>query len=80
MLIADQIMPGRSGWELLREVRQRWPTLPVLLYSASPASPDAAHEDLHFDAVLLKPASTQELLGCIEKLCHQHSIDRNRSM
>lgn len=76
VLIADQVMPGRSGWELLREVRQRWPTLPVLLYSASPARPDAAHEDLHFDAVLLKPASTEELLGCIERLCHKRSTEQ----
>lgn len=71
VLITDQIMPGMSGWELLREVRQRWPGLPVLLYSASPARPDEAHGDLHFDAVLLKPATTEELLGSIGRLCQK---------
>lgn len=71
VLITDQIMPGMNGWELLRKVRQRWPGLPVLLYSASPARPEATHGDLHFDAVLLKPATTEELLGSIARLCQK---------
>ena len=71
VLITDQIMPGMSGWELLRKVRKHWPDLPVLLYSASPARPDEAHEDLHFDAVLLKPATSEELLGSIARLCQK---------
>ena len=33
LLVLDLSMPGRSGLDLLRRVRQRWPTLPVLVFS-----------------------------------------------
>lgn len=69
LLITDQMMPGMSGWELLQEARERWPALPVLLYSASPARPTEAQKHLHFDAILIKPATSEELLGCVEQLC-----------
>lgn len=68
LLITDQIMPGMDGWALLQEIRNKHPGLPVLLYSASPARTAGARADLMFDAVLLKPASTKELLTCIDRL------------
>ena len=33
LLVLDLSMPGRSGLDLLRRVRQRWPALPVLVFS-----------------------------------------------
>ena len=33
LLVLDLSMPGRSGLDLLRQVRQRWPALPVLVFS-----------------------------------------------
>ena len=33
LLVLDLSMPGRSGMDLLRQVRQRWPALPVLVFS-----------------------------------------------
>lgn len=68
LLISDQMMPGMDGWALLRAVRHRYPELPVMLYSAAPARPPEG-EALSFDAVLLKPAASAELLACIERLC-----------
>lgn len=65
LLITDQMMPGMDGWALLGQVRAGWPKLPVMLYSAAPAlQPDA----MPFDAVLLKPASSGELLALIDDL------------
>lgn len=69
LLITDQIMPGMDGWGLLQAIRSHYPGLPVLLYSASPARTAGACAEVMFDAVLLKPASTKELLSCIDRLC-----------
>ena len=69
LLISDQMMPGMDGWELLRQVRERWRHLPVILYSAvPPRRPQGYPEDLVFDAVLLKPADSRELLACVKAL------------
>lgn len=66
LLVSDQLMPGMDGWALLGLVRSRWPTLPVLLYSASPAiRPATVADDLAFDGSLLKPAPSHALLGRI---------------
>lgn len=43
LLILDLTLPGPSGTEVLAEVRQRWPKLPVLIYSAHPAREFAVH-------------------------------------
>lgn len=69
LLISDQMMPRMNGWNLLAEVRERWPQLPVLLYSAAPPL-RSGHwpRSLAFDASLLKPATSGELLALIASL------------
>ncbi|ONH49945.1 hybrid sensor histidine kinase/response regulator [Pseudomonas cedrina subsp. cedrina] len=69
LLISDQMMPGMDGWELLRQVRKRWGHLPVMLYSAvPPRRPQEYPDALAFDAVLLKPADSRELLAWVKQL------------
>jgi CheY-like chemotaxis protein len=69
LLITDQMMPGMDGWALLRQVRERWRDLPVMLYSAvPPLRPQGYPTDLTFDAVLLKPADSRELLAQLKTL------------
>ncbi|CAI9004250.1 7TM-DISM domain-containing protein [Pseudomonas brassicacearum] len=69
LLISDQMMPGMDGWELLRHVRDGARDLPVMLYSAvPPRRPENYPQDLAFDAVLLKPADSRELLACVKTL------------
>ncbi len=69
LLISDQMMPGMDGWELLRQVRDGPRDLPVMLYSAvPPRRPENYPQDLAFDAVLLKPADSRELLACVKAL------------
>ncbi len=69
LVITDQMMSGLDGWALLAAVRERYPRLPVLLYSAvPPARPAHWRSDLTFDAVLLKPAEGGALLDHVARL------------
>jgi len=36
LLVLDISMPGRSGLDVLREARLRWPKLPILVLSSAP--------------------------------------------
>jgi len=77
LLISDQMMPGMDGWELLRQVRGRGHDLPVMLYSAiPPRRPEGFPEDLAFDAALLKPADSRELLARIKTLVCPDTVHR----
>lgn len=69
LMISDQMMPDMDGWTLLESVRKRGQTLPVLLYSAAPPRrPPHLPDALAFDASLLKPADSAELLATLEVL------------
>ncbi|BBP66949.1 hybrid sensor histidine kinase/response regulator [Pseudomonas sp. Cab53] len=77
LLISDQMMPGMDGWQLLQRVRERWADLPVMLYSAvPPRRPQDYPQDLAFDAVLLKPADSRELLACVKALACPDTVYR----
>lgn len=77
LLISDQMMPGMDGWALLRQVREHGHDCPVLLYSAvPPRRPEGYPEDLAFDAVLLKPADSRELLAWVKALTDSDRVRR----
>lgn len=58
-LFSDVVMPGMSGVELAREVRRRWPHLPVVLTSGY--SHVLAQEGSHGFELLHKPYSAEDL-------------------
>ena len=66
LLLADLLMPGMDGNELVRRAKQMHPTLPALIVSGTVASHDRA---LAADAFLPKGASTPtELLERVRVL------------
>lgn len=72
LLVTDQVMPGVNGWALLAHARNCRPQMPVLLYSAGPPlRPSDVAADLYFDAAVLKPAGSAELIEHIERLLEQ---------
>lgn len=68
LVLSDIRMPGRSGVELLREVRRLRPGLPVVLMTAFTAEPqiDAAMEEGVF-AVLAKPFDVERAIGVLTR-------------
>jgi signal transduction histidine kinase/DNA-binding response OmpR family regulator len=62
----DQMMPDGDGWAVLRAVRAKRETLPVVLISSvKPCRPEHLPPDQHFDAALLKPASSEDILSTV---------------
>ncbi len=68
-VLLDWLMPGRSGAEVLAELRSEHPGLPVIVLT-SDRTPRARREAeaLGVDIFLTKPFSPRELLGVVERL------------
>jgi two-component system, NarL family, invasion response regulator UvrY len=69
ILILDLNLPGKSGFDVLTELRQDKPAIPVLILSMHPALQFGVRA-LHAGAAgyLAKTASTEELLQAIRKV------------
>ena len=69
LVITDQMMPGLEGWRVVQVVREQWPGLPVLLYSAAPPlRPATVDPACAFDGAQPKPADSDVLLALIAAL------------
>jgi len=52
LVLSDQLMPGQTGTELARQIKTRWPSLPVILLSGVNEIPsDAEIADLFLSKV-----------------------------
>jgi len=52
LVLSDQLMPGLTGTELARQIKTRWPSLPVILISGVNEIPaDAGIADLFMSKV-----------------------------
>jgi DNA-binding response OmpR family regulator len=67
LLLLDMVLPGTSGQEILREVRNARPTLPVIILSARGEENDrVAGLRMGADDYVVKPFSVNELLARVE--------------
>src|SRR6267142_1583991 len=70
LLLLDMVLPGKTGLEILREVRNARPTLPVIILSARGEERDRVTGlKLGADDYVVKPFSVDELLvagGCVD--------------
>lgn len=78
VILTDQTMADGDGWEVLRQVRATWPTVPVVVLSAmAPQRPSHFPVELNFDASLSKPVEPAELydvlMGLLPPLHHVRS-------
>jgi len=52
LVLSDQLMPGLTGTELARQIKNRWPSLPVILISGvNGIPPDSEIADLFMSKV-----------------------------
>lgn len=67
LMLLDLVLPGREGWEILREVRAVRPMLPIIVLTALGDEADRVR-GLHdgADDYVVKPFSVRELLARVE--------------
>jgi DNA-binding NtrC family response regulator len=75
VVVTDTLMPAMDGIEVLREVKRRWPELPVIMISGGGRIPgidllDAAAQ-LGAAATFAKPLSFDLLSGTIDSLARK---------
>src|SRR5688500_7248179 len=67
LLLLDLVLPGKQGMEILREVRQTRPTLPIIILTARGEENDRVEGLRHgADDYVVKPFSVKELLARVE--------------
>lgn len=67
LLLLDLVLPGRDGFEILQEVRQARPTLPVVILTARGEEADRVRGLRDgADDYVVKPFSVSELLARVE--------------
>jgi FixJ family two-component response regulator len=65
VVLTDVVMPGISGVDLAREIRRRWPALPVVLTSGY--AQVLAEEGRDGFELLHKPYSVEELTRVLRR-------------
>jgi len=67
LLLLDLVLPGKSGFEILAEVRTTRPTMPVIILTARGEEADRVKGlQLGADDYVVKPFSVKELLARVE--------------
>ncbi|MBK0027073.1 response regulator [Stenotrophomonas sp. S48] len=61
LLFSDIVMPGMSGWELGRQVRERWPSVAVLFTSGYPRDHETVGSPGRGAPLLSKPFTRSDL-------------------
>src|SRR6185503_21304925 len=81
LLITDIRMERMDGMELMREVRQRWPDLPVIVMTAF-ASIDTAIRSIHAGAYdyISKPYEIDELRLTVKRALEQARLSRENQV
>lgn len=70
IVVLDISMPGRSGLDLLKEVKQNYPKLPVLVLSVHPEDQYALRAlKAGASGYLTKDSASDELVNAVKQLC-----------
>lgn len=75
MVVTDARLGGMSGYELLKQLKNRWPNIPILMITAY-ATPKLAVEAIKAGAIdyLAKPFAPEELLHAVARCAERHRL------
>jgi two-component system copper resistance phosphate regulon response regulator CusR len=75
VIVLDVMLPGRSGWSVVRELRSRNSAVPVLFVTARDAVDDRVKGlELGGDDYLVKPFAFSELLARVRALVRRGAL------
>ena len=78
LLLLDVMLPGKSGFEIVREMRGRKKTVPVLMLTARDGQDDIVTGlDAGADDYVTKPFGFDELLARVRALLRRGGAERN---
>ncbi len=74
LIILDLMLPGMSGYEICRAIREKDPRVPILVLSARSLSEDRSHAfDCGADQYMTKPFALPELLSRVKNLLERNT-------
>ena len=80
LVVLDLMLPGMSGYEICRAIRDRDPDVPILVLSARTLSEDKTHAfDCGTDQYMTKPFALPELLSRVRNLLKRSQRAPQRS-
>jgi CheY-like chemotaxis protein len=76
LMVLDYKMPGMTGFDVYQQAKALYPDLAVVLVTGH-GSPEVVTEAnrLGFDSILLKPFTSEELRGTVEKVLADRKQD-----
>jgi len=76
LMVLDYKMPGMTGFDVYQQAKALYPDLAVVLVTGH-GSPDVVSEAnrMGFDSILLKPFTSEELRGTVEKVLTDRKQD-----
>jgi DNA-binding NarL/FixJ family response regulator len=75
LILLDINMPGRSGFEVLNDVRKSYPLLPVIMVSVQPESQYALRcLQAGATAYVSKSSAPEDLVPTIQKILSNHAM------
>ena len=79
LLITENVMPYVTGMQLLKHLRSRGLTMPVIMASGtSPAKELKLHPGLRLEAALRKPVTSDKLLRTVKNVLHTRESSREQ--
>jgi len=67
LIITDMRMPGKNGIDMTREVRSRYPSLPVVMITGFGASREKEAREAGVNDFLLKPVTHDALIDIADR-------------
>ena len=81
LILLDIMLPGKDGWAICQELRERRYTMPILMLTARDEVEDRVHGlEMGADDYLPKPFAFAELLARVHALLRRDRVHKSRTI